>query len=427
MKTTSTLLRVCLFVVACCCFGSLYAQTWEQVYQLPTTKNIFVAPNGNLIASDFQYDYTGGIYYSTDQGETWTKCDIEDYCYNRMVVAGEYIIATGEGCHIARSKDNGVTWELLSYGYMFTDLISEEAIETNVAYGLCYFKNKIFIADSQGGGVVYSEDFGETWNLTDRTSLEYDMDGKPAIDCFYNLAENNGELLLFSAYFVYRLNEDDFTWELLRTDSNFMATSTTMEDKLVCGRSIANFNRNSPFLEYTSDGGRNWGHIAHADTVEYDCYVRAVHYDDQYLFAALIAKGIFFTTDMGERWVDITDNLPVGGSAAPLMITSDEKYIYVALYDQPWEKKKSGVYRYNKDNLASASLKNTINDNIEVVVSNNIITVKENARIAIYNAAGAQVLVANNCNTLDISALEKGVYFYDITTARTHTAGKFVR
>lgn len=427
MKTISTLLRTCFLIVALCACGALHAQSWEQIYQLPTTKNIFIAPNGNLLVSDFQYEYTGGIYYSTDKGESWTKADIEDYCYNRMTVAGEYIIATGEGCHIARSNDNGVTWELLSYGYIFDGIISEEAIETNVAYGLCYFKDKIFIADFQGGGVVYSEDFGETWNLTDRTSLEYDMDGKPAIDCFYNLAENNGQLLLFSGYFIYRLNEEDFTWELLRNDSNFMAVSTTMDDKLVCGRSIANFHRETPFLEYTSDGGDSWQHIAHADTVEYDCYVRALHYDGINLYAALIAQGIFYTTDMGENWIDITYDLPVGGSAAPLMITSDEQYIYVAIYDQPWEKKKSGIYRFSIDNLGTTSIHNTLRDNIHVNVYNNLITVEENASITIYDTRGAQVLVAHDCNTLDISALPQGIYFYNIATAHNNTTGKFIR
>ena len=69
---------------------------WEQIYKLPATQCIFVAPNGNLIASDFQFDYSGGIYYSEDKGTTWNRADVEDFAYNTIIQAGEYIIASGE-------------------------------------------------------------------------------------------------------------------------------------------------------------------------------------------------------------------------------------------------------------------------------------------------------------------------------------------
>lgn len=422
-----------------CCIAILATTTasaqWEQIQVLPATQNIFVAPNGNLISSDFQFDYTGGIHYSVDKGATWTKADVEDFAYTRMIQAGEYIIASGEACHLARSKDNGVTWEVLSYAYMFTDYIPEDAITYNVAYAITYYKNKLFVADFGGGGVIYSEDFGETWTMTDRESLKFVIDGNTTIDCFYNLAENNNELLLFSVYFIYRLNETDYTWELLRSDSNFMGVSTTIDNKLICGRAIMNYNAKSPFLEYTEDGGRTWGSIAHADTTTYDCNVRAIHSDEKGMYVGLQNGGIFYTTDLGLTWLNISQGIPGINNEngtftynSPLVITSDEEYLYAAIYDVPWASNTaSGIYRYKKENLPTASVDKIINDNVRIFAYNNTLYATQNANITIYDINGNKVKVAQNCNTVDITSLARGLYIYEAYINGNRITGKFAK
>ena len=410
------------------------AQQWEQIQVLPATQSIFVAPNGNLISSDFQFDYSGGIYYSTDKGTTWTKADVPDYAYSRMIQAGEYIIASGECCNLARSKDNGVTWELLNYGYMLTDYIGEEGAEYDLAYAITYFKEKLFVADFGGGGVLYSEDFGETWTMTDRESLKYALgssravakgDGS-AIDSFYNLAENNNELLLFGMYFIYRLNESDYTWELLRSDSNFMGVSTTIDDKLICGRGIMNYNEKSHFLEYTTDAGRNWAYINHADTATFDTNVRALHSDEKGLYCAMQAGNMFYTTDFGANWLDLSKGLPAG--CPTLIITSDDEYLYAAVYSEPFKETTfSGVYRYSKNQLPVANVTNTHNDKFDVYVVDNTLYLATAADITIYNINGQVVATANNCNTVNINNLPQGVYLYEVTGINSHTTGKFVK
>lgn len=369
-----------VFVASLLTGASSYAAGWEQIKALPATQCVFVAKNGNLIASDFLYtDYSGGIYYSEDKGVTWNKADVADYCYATMIQAGDYIIASGEGCHLARSKDNGVTWELLSYAHMFSDYISEDDIMYDIAYGITYYDNKLFVADFCGGGVIYSEDFGDTWTLTDRESLKYDANsGKSRgkedgmmLDSYYNLSESNGRLLLFGIYFVYRLNDDGYTWELLRSDSNFMGVSATVDGKLVCGRAIMNYTDEVPFLEWTADGGDTWDEVARPTGV-IDNNVRAMHSDAAGLYVGLQNGGIYYTNNFGDEWMDISSGLPYTVNSdddskvyeSPLVIASDDEYVYMAVYKDTFSQSDvSGVYRFAKSELPTASI-----ENVEVAV-----------------------------------------------------------
>ncbi len=417
---------------------SAFAQ-WEQVQKQPSTQNVFVAPNGNLLSSDLLYtDRSGGIYLSEDQGVTWVKTDCKDYCYTKMVQAGEYIIAIGESCNIARSKDNGKTWEVLNYGYVFADILDDADIEYNVAYAVTYHNNRLYIGDFNGGGVIYSTDFGETWALTDRESLKYEItkssmkDDVTTLDCYNDIAVNNGELLLFGVYFIYRYDEANDHWDLLRSDSNFMGVSTTIGDKLICGRATINDTFDVPFLEYTADGGRSWGEIPRPEGL-IDNNVRAIHSDaDGNLYVGLQNNGIYYTPDLGGHWAKISNGIPSYSGDnntfyhSPLIIDSDDTYIYAAIYHT---ENISGVYRYKKDELPLAAVGKTFFDKEKVYVNNNKLYIGiDNAEINIYNIGGVCVSKLNNCsNQVDLSQLVCGIYIYEVKYNDQRITGKFVK
>ena len=68
-----------------------------------------------MLASNYVWDNSGGIFLSTDQGKTWKKTAGKDYHYSEMLEGNGYVFAAGMGAHIARSADGGQTWEMLSY------------------------------------------------------------------------------------------------------------------------------------------------------------------------------------------------------------------------------------------------------------------------------------------------------------------------
>lgn len=437
MRNYKSLLRLGVLLVGLVSALNVSA-AWEQIQKLPATQCVFVAPNGNLISSDFIFEHTGGIWCSQDKGTTWTKCDVDDYAYGVMVQAGDYIIAAGEGCNLARSKDNGVTWEVLNYGYMFLDYIGEEGVEWDVAYAMTYFKGKLFVADFSGGGVIYSEDFGETWTLTDRESLKYDVGGVKstakdayALDSYYSLAESDGNLLLFGVYFIYRYNESDNTWELLRSDSNFMGVNTLYDGKLVCGRAITNYTDQVPFLEYTADGGKTWGVVARPEGM-IDNNVRAIHSDEKGLYVGLQNGGLYFTDNFGESWSFISDGMPTmndeGAYEVPMIITSDADYVYMAVYKEPWlQSDVSGVYRLAKSELPVAAVDKVKADAVVGYVFDNTLYINGVADVTIYTVSGVKVCAEEGCERVDLSGLADGVYVYEAVMDGNRITGKFAK
>lgn len=437
MRNYKSLLRLGVLLVGLVSALNVSA-AWEQIQKLPATQCVFVAPNGNLISSDFIFEHTGGIWCSQDKGTTWTKCDVDDYAYGVMVQAGDYIIAAGEGCNLARSKDNGVTWEVLNYGYMFLDYIGEEGVEWDVAYAMTYFKGKLFVADFSGGGVIYSEDFGETWTLTDRESLKYDVGGVKstakdayALDSYYSLAESDGNLLLFGVYFIYRYNESDNTWELLRSDSNFMGVNTLYDGKLVCGRAITNYTDQVPFLEYTADGGKTWGVVARPEGM-IDNNVRAIHSDEKGLYVGLQNGGLYFTDNFGESWSFISDGMPTmnddGAYEVPMIITSDADYVYMAVYKEPWlQSDVSGVYRLAKSELPVAAVDKVKTDAVVGYVFDNTLYINGVADVTIYTVSGVKVCAEEGCERVDLSGLADGVYVYEAVMDGNRITGKFAK
>ncbi len=437
MRNYKSLLRLGVLLVGLVSALNVSA-AWEQIQKLPAAQCVFVAPNGNLISSDFIFEHTGGIWCSQDKGTTWTKCDVDDYAYGVMVQAGDYIIAAGEGCNLARSKDNGVTWEVLNYGYMFLDYIGEEGVEWDVAYAMTYFKGKLFVADFSGGGVIYSEDFGETWTLTDRESLKYDVGGVKstakdtyALDSYYSLAESDGNLLLFGVYFIYRYNESDNTWELLRSDSNFMGVNTLYDGKLVCGRAITNYTDQDPFLEYTADGGKTWGVVARPEGM-IDNNVRAIHSDEKGLYVGLQNGGLYFTDNFGESWSFISDGMPTmndeGAYEVPMIITSDADNVYMAVYKEPWlQSDVSGVYRLAKSELPVAAVDKVKADAVVGYVFDNTLYINGVADVTIYTVSGVKVCAEEGCERVDLSGLADGVYVYEAVMDGNRITGKFAK
>ncbi len=409
---------------------------WERIQDLTAAYCVFVAPNGNLISSDFLFDdYSGGIYYSEDKGETWHKSDAEDHLYSNMIQAGEYIIASGDNCYLARSKDNGVTWEMLNYAYILYEYLDEKAAEYDLSYAITYYKDKLFIADMNGGGALYSEDFGETWVMTDRESLFYTSEYGTFIDSFYKFDVNNDRLLLFGAFFVYRLNEEDYTWELLvNGTNNFMGVTATCGDKLICGRSITNYTDQVPFLEYTTDAGETWGEIPRP-TGMIDNNVRAMYCYDNNLIVALQNGGIYFTNDLGQNWMDISDGIPyyeypdnnMRSYKSPLIIDADENYLYIALYDEYWnENNVGGIYRYEKK-LLQSGVTNINDNNTRIFYDNNGLYTYDLADITIYNTNGAVVCSADNTMAVNISNLQQGIYIYRAYIDNAVVTGKFIK
>ena len=185
---------------------------WEPVSLHHGVWGVFITPSGNILYSDYQFDGSGGIYTSTDEGDTFTKTCSEDHTYNRFYQFGEMLYATGNGGKIARSDDDGETWVVLDYGTPDGEKIDD--VENTACYGLAEKGERLYAADFSAG-LLYSDDYGDTWHFTDRTSLaiacggtgEKDEKGLLFTENFYTPYTFKGNLYEFGANYICRYDE----------------------------------------------------------------------------------------------------------------------------------------------------------------------------------------------------------------------------
>lgn len=338
--------------------------SWQLVKALPATYACTITPSGRLLVADYQFDGTGGIYMSADEGTSWTKTEADDHCYAKFLQAGKYIYAVGQGANIARSEDEGDTWDQLDYSEALATVVGAAGVPYTACYGIAQLGDRIYVADFSAG-VLYTDDWGETWQFTDRESMSFTVDdggGKGSVtqtENIYNLTAFNGQLYAFGVYFIYRYDADNDRWIQLRDDSNFSVATTVHGGRLFCARTIEDQNVDNPFVQVTADG-ETWTATNRPEGI-IDNYVRCLGSDDRGLYAGHIRYGFFYSPDDGKTWQDLSDGLPVktnpyDGSEqtlTPLDIVTTDQYVYMTLYDYPGSDAVSGLYRLPKSELTT--------------------------------------------------------------------------
>ena len=415
---------------------SLPAQAqWRMVSQRNAAYAFYITKGGNFLMSDYLYDLSGGIYVSTNKGSFWNKADIIDRGYNNFIEAGKYVFASGMGTELARSADGGKTWEMVSFAEVLAPYVPADEMDYDVVYAMAYHNGKLFVGDFNGGGIIYSEDFGETWKMTKRENLfwvyEDEETGKVEeyMDNFYNMVSFKGKLYAFGMVNVYEYDETANDWFVLRGDSNFMAVSTIFKDKLYCGRSVMNETTEIPFLECTSDG-EDWVEVPRPEN-QIDNNIRALASDDKNIYVGLQSRGIYYTPDAGQTWVNISKGLPNMNPEnkdlylSPLKFAVTDEFLYVVLYDDPMSPlRRSGLYRYPKKNLPTG-VENVVADQ-QIFVDGDVLFVGQAEQVAIYDLSGKQCNVVVNNGRVDLKALSKGCYLYQVTVNGQQQGGKFL-
>lgn len=346
-------IRTIAMSIALLCAVSSFAQNnpWKMLYKLPATNAFYITNSGNMILADYQFDFSGGIYVSTDDGRTWTKNAIEDKNYNLFVENDDYVFTAGCAGYMARSADDGVTWEQIDYRAAVEPVLGEN-VEYTTCYAMTFHDGKLFVGDFGGGGVVYSEDNGTTWTATDITPFCYEAKDKQAIENIYNLVSYNGDLYAFGVYMVFKYLPEENSWEIIRGDSNFMAISTVYKGMLCTGRSVQNDGESIPFVETLNEEGV-WGQLPRPEGTV-DNNIRAMYADGDNLFIGMAMSGLYFTDNEGETWYTLNDGVPynTGYFFTPMFFQSDEEYIYLIAYEPPYASTgNSGLYRLAKADL----------------------------------------------------------------------------
>lgn len=414
-------------ILAFCAFLAMQMfAKWEQVLDFKFTQAVFVTEKGTLLTSNYDLDFLGGIKYSTDQGNTWEDAIVDDYCFSFFTESDGVIYATGMCAMIAKSTDDGRTWKCLDYSDAAAPYAPKGKTINCASYGVTVLGNRVYITDTMAG-VLYTEDEGNTWKVTDRKSITYKDDSGEYIEYFYNLNVINGELYGFGLYNVFKYDEEADKWQFVRS-SNALAVNTYYKDKLVCGRSIQNDTENTDFLLYTEDG-TEWLPVKRPKNF-IDNYVRAISSDDSMLYVGVLTKGMLYTSDFGENWSFCQDGLPTTtwGYETLLMLANDDKYVYAAIFIDSERTNKSGVYRVAKSELASGVGAIQADNEATVTFSDNVLTINGDfCQASIVDVAGKTVKTITASHT-DLSHLSSGLYICILNDANGKSQSiKFVK
>lgn len=420
-KTLQRLLSVAA-AVASLAFPMSASAEWEQVYSLPTTYAHFITTEGVHLMSDYRDNRDGGIYYSEDGGTTWSKCGVRDYWFSNFYEADGYIFAIGAGCRVARSEDGGRSWDLLNYSLAVKDWIPKGATEETVCYGITVLDGVLYVADFSGGGVLRSDDYGETWEMTDRDTLYIYFQGEttPIMDNFYHLEAYKGKVYAFGMYSIHTYSPEDKLWTALPINSNFMGSVTIFNDLMICGRAAPNYDSSYDYL--LCNDGEKWRSLNRPDTN--DNNVRFLASDDKFIYSLHHGGPMYYTDDMGETW-NVSSNFP--GELYPLTLATDDEYIYSGVYSPLASEKRAGLWRMPKSELKSG-VEGVRSDNMpSPVVSGDLLQLGRTAReAAIYTADGKRVAAASKVSQLSIKGLNRGVYIYTVDYDNRSASGKFV-
>ena len=145
-------------------FGTLFRSNdsglnWSElnaIFGFDSLKCVAVDNNGNLFLGG-----VGGVYHSTDYGDTWLSQELKGEIINSITVSKDsslYSASTDDG--IFKSTDNGATWSSINNG-----IDNPEVICLDITY------NDILFAGTNGNGLFRSKDNGENWQQSKGTSL----------------------------------------------------------------------------------------------------------------------------------------------------------------------------------------------------------------------------------------------------------------
>ncbi len=410
---------------------------WEHFYSIRAPYCMHVTPEGRILVADYRFDGKGGIYY-TDDGKTWTKSDAPDYTYGLFLDAGEYLIATGKAGRVARSADNGTTWEVTSYASAVADILDAGSLDRTISYGAAMHNGKLYVCDYAGAGVLYTEDFGETWKCTNIKGLQYEIEnprGEPGemmtvTENLYNLVSYKGKLLAFGIYYIFEYDEANDEWTIMRSDSNWTIQYAVHNGLFVAGRSIMSQDDSVPFLQ-TYDG-KEWGELPRPEGW-LDNNVRCFESDGNALYIGFQHSGFMFTADNGETYYQMNEGLPATEQFAfqyqhIIDLTSDDKYVYAIIYDEPQKLRFiDGVYRISKEELLEPVGIESVNADNKIYSDGAYLHVGNCDQLTICDISGKTINVARNAGKADLQGLIPGVYLYNAITNGKSVSGKFIK
>ncbi len=276
--------------------------TWSTI-TIPaglTIRNIALTKSGKLIT----YNYSSGIYISSDNGVTWKQSNSGLPLFNfdsnlcKALLTNpknnEVFFVYDEGVYL--SEDDGTSWKSINNGLkglVFDYLTSD-------------YQNDFYLGGS--GRLFFSSNSGISWE--EKTQKLSDNPTRSAPTNVFVLPDNK---LLLLDQFIYVSTDRGDSWEKTSylnasSEDNFIGAYTRNNGKVIAWK----YNG---WCNYSEDNGNTWSLLMFY--LPNSSGMSDVKFDGKNNFYTLKpgwSKGFYFSNDNGNSWTDISTQFPYGCS-----------------------------------------------------------------------------------------------------------------
>jgi len=266
--------------------GDIYKSTnggmdWEIIGDsvIWEAEHIVVNSSGDIFAAG----NAAGVIRSTNFGQSWDE--LLPFDIRALAIAENDYLYVGVDdsppLHIARSTDNGETWEDIS------------GIISNPVYSISTSGSDVF-AGTDDGIVYYSSNFGTSWV---QTSLSSNLITVLSID-------ESGDV--FAGTWgdgVYRSTDLGSSWNKIFDSGGSIASIVTSVQGYLYA-AIGRFtNNNSENIFRSSDNGLTWDRIENGFTANSISIMMSA--TDNSLYITTLDQGVFKSTNFGDGWFNV--------------------------------------------------------------------------------------------------------------------------
>jgi hypothetical protein len=180
----------------------------------------------------------------------------------------------------------------------------------------------------------------------------------------------------------------------------------------------------------SSNDGDNWTQKNNGLNPDVDLHYSLLTVGDSVWAGGYYSTGVFLTTDNGESWVAHNENLSAWIVNNELMLTKNNKYIFVSSkggtgFCNCWKRslvpiKPKGV-NDNPNNIAYFNIyPNPVSKELKISYNlsiNNLVTIQlyDILGTEVYSVSNIQRYAGQNNETIDLSNLPQGVYYLKLS------------
>ena len=362
---------------------------------------------------------SSGVFISTDKGATWVEKNngIVNKQIWSLAVIDSYIFAGTAGGGVYRSADEGNTWVPANGNIPSTTIIRSFA----------KFDGKIFAA-STNKGVYVSTDDGLSWSQHNSG-----ITGLVALP----LLVTDTDLFTGVLQGVYKYNKSTSDWTKVSTGvpNLTIAAFTWFSDGQGNKKIFAGLSGSTNMVVRTTNNAVSW-ELAENGLAKVP--VATLASKGTVIFAGN-DYGVYYSTNAGDTWTDVSTGFPLASYAS--FLTSGSDYLYVVHTGKVWKRKFSdfGIATTAIENtqFASAELKqnypNPLNEHttIEYLLKNTA-----QVSLKIFDLTGREVSeVISETQPAGVyrhqieakkSGLKPGTYVYQLQTGSEKHSGKMI-